>query len=87
MSEKFRLDHKIGFQNTFYTKCINFIIDSIGPSIILRSIYEVDRERATDNHGRFIGQVPIHVTKIASTVDDQNSHSKRSSVFYKGFSF
>ena len=39
MSEKFRLDRKIGFQNTFYTKCINIIIDSIGPSIILRSIH------------------------------------------------
>ena len=39
MSEKFRLDRKIGFQNTFYTKCITVIIDSIGPSIILRSIY------------------------------------------------
>ena len=39
MSEKFRLDRKIGFQKTFYTKCINVIIDSIGPSIILRSIY------------------------------------------------
>ena len=39
MSEKFRLDRKIGFQNTFYTKCINVIIDSIGPSIFLRSIY------------------------------------------------
>ena len=38
MSERFRLDRKIGFQNTFYTKCINVIIDSIGPSIILRSI-------------------------------------------------
>ena len=37
MSEKFRQDRKIGFQNTFYTKCINVIIDSIGPSIILRS--------------------------------------------------
>ena len=39
MSEKFRLDRKIGFRNTFYTKCINVIIYSIGPSIILRSIY------------------------------------------------
>ena len=38
MSEKFRLDRKIGFQNTLYTKYINGIIDSIGPSIILRSI-------------------------------------------------
>ena len=38
MSEKIRLDRKIGFQNTFYTKCINVVIDSIGPSIILRSI-------------------------------------------------
>ena len=38
MSEKFRLDRKIGFQNMFYTKCTNVIIDSIGLSIILRSI-------------------------------------------------
>ena len=38
MSKKFRLDRKIGLQNTFYTICINVIIDSIGPSIILRSI-------------------------------------------------
>ena len=38
MSKKFRLDRLIGFQNTFYTKCTNVIIDSIGPSIILRSI-------------------------------------------------
>ena len=38
MSEIFRLDRKIGFQNTFYTKYINVINDSIGPSIILRSI-------------------------------------------------
>ena len=38
MSEKFKLDRKIGFQNTFNSKCINVIIDSIGPSIILRSI-------------------------------------------------
>ena len=41
MSEKFRLDRKIRFQNTFYTKCINVIIDSIGPSIILRSIFHI----------------------------------------------
>ena len=39
MSEKFRLDRKIGFRNTFYTKCINVTIDSIGPSIILGSIF------------------------------------------------
>ena len=38
MSDKFRLDRKIGFQNMFFTKCINVMIDSIGPSIILRSI-------------------------------------------------
>ena len=43
MSKKFRLDRKIGFQNTFYTKCINVIIDSIGPSIILRSIFMVHK--------------------------------------------
>ena len=41
MSEKFRLDRKIGFQNRFYTKCTNVIIDSIGPSIILRSIVSI----------------------------------------------
>ena len=41
MSDKFRLDRRIGFQNTFYTKCISVIIDSIGPSIILRSILSV----------------------------------------------
>ena len=40
MSEKFRLDRKIGFRITFYIKCINVIIDSIGPSISLRSIYK-----------------------------------------------
>ena len=38
MSENLRIDRKIGFQNTFYTKCNNVIIDSIGPSIFLRSI-------------------------------------------------
>ena len=40
MSAKIRLDRKIGFQNMFYTKCINVIIDSIGPSITLRSILQ-----------------------------------------------
>ena len=39
MSEKFRPDRKISFQNTYYTKRINVIIESIGPSIILRSIF------------------------------------------------
>ena len=38
MSENFRLYRKIGFLNTFYIKCVNVVIDSIGPSIILRSI-------------------------------------------------
>ena len=42
MSEKLRQDCKIGFRNTFYTKCINVKIDSIGPSIILRSIIRDD---------------------------------------------
>ena len=41
MSKIFRLDRRIGFQNTFYTKCINVIIDSIGPSNILRSIFHL----------------------------------------------
>ena len=48
MSAKFRLDRKIGFQNTFYTKCLNVIIDSIDPSIILRSIHNFI-ENLTDN--------------------------------------
>ena len=39
ISEKFRLGRKIGFQIRFYTKSINVTIDSIGASIILRSIY------------------------------------------------
>ena len=39
MSEKIRLDLKTGFQNTFYTRSINVTIDSIGPSIILRSMF------------------------------------------------
>ena len=29
MSKKFRLDRKIGFQKTFYTKCIKVVIDSM----------------------------------------------------------
>ena len=44
MSEKFRLDRNISFQNMFYIKCINVIIDSIGPLIILRSIESKIRE-------------------------------------------
>ena len=40
MSEKIWLDRKIGFHNTFYTISISVTIDSIGPSIILRSIYD-----------------------------------------------
>ena len=39
MSEKLRLDRKIGFQITICTKSIYVTIDSIGPSIILRSIF------------------------------------------------
>ena len=38
MSEKLRLDRKIGFRKTFYTKCIYALIESIVPSIIFRSI-------------------------------------------------
>ena len=39
MPEQFRFDHKIVFQNTVYTKCINTIIDSSGASIIVRNIF------------------------------------------------
>ena len=48
MSEKFRIYRKIGFQNIFYTKCIDFITDSIDPSIILRSIYSSYMYEASD---------------------------------------
>ena len=34
-----RIDRKTCFKNTLNTKCVNVIIDSTGPSIILRSIY------------------------------------------------
>ena len=44
MSEKLRLDRKIGFQNTFYTKSINVTIDSIGPSIIL-GVYNMGTQK------------------------------------------
>ena len=37
MYENFRPDGKIGFQNMFYTKCINIIIDIV----TLRSIYKL----------------------------------------------
>ena len=40
MSENFRLDrNNNGFQNMFYTKCINVIIDSIGPSNYYEELY------------------------------------------------
>ena len=58
MSEKLRLDRKTGFQNTFYTKSINVTIDSIGPSIILRSIHK--------NH--FETQAPDHLEKLAESL-------------------
>ena len=34
----------VGFHNTFYTKCINVIIDSIGPSIIMGSILVIPQQ-------------------------------------------
>ena len=50
MSEKFWLDRKIGFHNTFYTISISVTIDSIGPSIILRSIYKPPFPETLDPH-------------------------------------
>ena len=42
MSVNCRLDRKIGFQKTLYTKCTNFTIDGIiVPSIILRCFYSL----------------------------------------------
>ena len=58
MSENCRLGRKIGFQNTFYTKCINVIIDNIGPSIILRSI-------PVNKSLRNLGQIPF-ISKSSS---------------------
>ena len=48
MSKNFKLDRKIGFQNMFYTKCINVIIDSIDPLIILSSIFLILNSWETD---------------------------------------
>ena len=39
MSGKFKLGRNFGLKKTFFTLCINVIIDCIGPSIILRSIF------------------------------------------------
>ena len=50
MSEKYRLVRKIGFQNIFYTKCINVISYSIGPSIILRSLNELPFKTLCPSH-------------------------------------
>ena len=47
MPEKFRLDRRIGFRITLYTNGINVIIDSIGTSIILRSIGILGRQLYT----------------------------------------
>ena len=69
MSEKFRLDRKIGFQNMFYTKCINVIIDSIGPSIFLRSIcYQLgdnlESDEAEAYFSFYIPLLPLKIYKI-----------------------
>ena len=64
MSKKFRLDRKIGFQNTFYTKCINVIIDSIGPSIILRSIFAAnDFSRGHFSDSLCVGALSVNCEK------------------------
>ena len=66
MSEKFRLDRKIGFRNTFYTKCINVIIDSIGPSIILRSIVTEESSIYEPRH-----EISNNVVVATSKASDQ----------------
>ena len=53
MSESFRLYRRTGFRNTFYTKCINVAIDSIGPSIILRSICQYKSSKGSKSSKRF----------------------------------
>ena len=68
VSEKFRLDRKIGFQNTFYTKCINVIIDSIGPSIILRSIYKLPTIARLEEYFVLIVFNPCSVIKMEDPV-------------------
>ena len=64
MSKKFRLDHKIDFQNTFDTKCINVIIDSIGPSIILRSIHAYVYHKYSDTLNTFNMLCPLNKAKV-----------------------
>ena len=79
MSEKFRLDHKIGFQNAFYTKCINVIIESIGPSIILRSIFEyswADRENSARGPDNDFFTLPQISQRVVSTFPEKQSDPK-----------
>ena len=66
MSEKFGLDPKIGFQNTFFTKCINVINDSIGPLIILRSIVLPGAAREVVVVVAMAVEVVVEVDKILS---------------------
>ena len=78
MSEKFRLDRKIGFQNTFNTKCINVIINSIGPSILLRSIYRLWQH--FDKHSVSYYMVCAHVREdypraLASGLSPVHAHN------------
>ena len=65
MVRKKRLNRKIGFQITYYTNCINVIIDSIGISIILRSIFGMYHNRVVfyylvySNYGPVVNIFPI----------------------------
>ena len=60
------MDLKIDYQNMFYTKCINFIIDSVGPSINFRSTYVLRSENKNNmptkrlNAYKTIRSLPIY---------------------------
>ena len=60
MSKKLKLDRKIGFQDMFYIKCINVIIDNIGPSIILRSIFILKFEVCYEVCKPFSFWIPVY---------------------------
>ena len=71
VSKKFKLDRKIGFQNTFYIKCVNVIFDSIGPSIILRSIYTCSELRVLQVNWikKSVAQVQINKNFLRKNVN------------------
>ena len=57
-------------ENTFYTKCINVIIDSIGPSIILRSIYKQEKNFKWDTQSKLIYKSTLVSNSVGVKLND-----------------